>query len=138
MVEFGIIDDVARITLQRPEKRNALDRASVRELTQAFDHADGTRAVVISGAGTDFCSGMDISEMASGASAGVMEHRAAASELANLYRRIRRHPQPVIAAVQGRALGGGCGLATACDIVLASESAQFGYPEVKIGFVPAI
>jgi methylglutaconyl-CoA hydratase len=67
-----------------------------------------------------------------------MENMEDARALANLFRAMRRHPRPIVAVVKGRALAGGCGLATACDIVLAAETAQFGYPEVNIGFVPAM
>jgi methylglutaconyl-CoA hydratase len=72
------------------------------------------------------------------AEANVLDHMASAREMAELFIAMRRYPHPIIAAVRGRALAGGCGLATACDIILASESAQFGYPEVNIGFVPAM
>jgi methylglutaconyl-CoA hydratase len=132
---------VLRITLSRPEKRNAINRDMVDALSQVLTdsvHDEGTRVVLLEGAGPDFCAGMDIAEMADSADAGVAAHRDSASALAELYRALRRHPRPVVAAVRGRALGGGCGLALASDVVLASESAQFGFPEVRIGFVPAI
>jgi methylglutaconyl-CoA hydratase len=93
---------------------------------------------VISGAGKDFCSGADLSAIQKIAGASVAENSEDARALLELFVLIRRVPVPVIAAVTGRALAGGCGLATACDLVLASASARFGYPEVRIGFVPAM
>jgi len=81
---------------------------------------------------------MDISLLSQSANAGVMEHLAMAQKVASVFLAMRKHPRPLVAAVHGRALGGGAGIATACDLVLAEESAQFGYPEVKIGFMPAI
>jgi methylglutaconyl-CoA hydratase len=96
------------------------------------------RVVVIAGAGKDFCSGADLSALQKIAGASVAENTEDARLLLELFSLIRELPIPVVAAVTGRALAGGCGLATACDLVLASASARFGYPEVKIGFVPAM
>ena len=137
-IEYTVTGAVARITLNRPEKRNALDQEMIAELAISLERAKSARVVLIAAAGPDFCAGMDIAMLAAQSNQGAMQHLAAAEELADLYRAIRNHPRPVVAAVRGRALGGGCGLATACDVVLAAESAQFGYPEVKIGFVPAM
>jgi methylglutaconyl-CoA hydratase len=94
--------------------------------------------VLISGAGTDFCSGADLAGLDQSAQASVLDNMADARNMAEVFLMMRHHPRPIIAAVHGRALAGGCGIATACDIILASESAQFGYPEVNIGFVPAM
>lgn len=130
-----------RITLNRPEKRNAINRQMVEALAEALrppEEQPDVRVVLIEGAGPDFCAGMDIAELAETANASVAEHLESARSLAAVYRALRRHPRPVVAAVRGRALGGGAGLAMACDVVLATESAQFGFPEVRIGFVPAI
>ena len=132
---------VASITLNRPDKRNALDAGLVAELRGALAEADGDRAVraiVIRGAGKDFCSGADLAAVREVAGAGVLENIEDARNMAEVFLAIRRTPKPVVAAVHGRALAGGCGLATACDILLAAESAQFGYPEVNVGFVPAM
>jgi methylglutaconyl-CoA hydratase len=132
---------IARITLNRPDKRNALNSALVDGLKKALRQADddaAVRAVIISGAGSDFCSGADLSALELIAKASVSENKVDACSLMELFVLMRQIGSPVIAAVRGRALAGGCGLASACDIVLASSSARFGYPEVKIGFVPAM
>jgi methylglutaconyl-CoA hydratase len=129
------------LTLNRPDKRNALNDALVNALKEALREADKNqtlRAIVINGAGTDFCSGADLSVLQKVAEASILDNLADAENLMELFALIRRVQVPVIAAVHGRALAGGCGLATACDIVLATRTAKFGYPEVKIGFVPAM
>ena len=134
-------NSVQTITLNRPEKRNALNDALINALKDALAEADrdeNLRAVVIRGAGKDFCSGADLSALQKIAESDVLENLWDAENLMALLAMIRRIKIPVIAAVHGRALAGGCGLATACDIVLAAKSARFGYPEVKIGFVPAM
>ena len=132
---------VARITLNRPEKRNALNDAVIAGVKDGLNNAakdERVRVVVISGAGKDFCSGADLSALQKIAGASVAENAEDARLLLELFLLIRQLPVPVVAAVTGRALAGGCGLATACDLVLAASSARFGYPEVKIGFVPAM
>ena len=132
---------IARITLNRPDKRNALDDGILIELRDAFALAaadEKARVVVLAGAGKDFCSGADLAALQRISEASVMENVADARGFSELFVQMRRHPRPIIAAVRGRALAGGCGLATACDIILASESAKFGYPEVNIGFIPAM
>jgi methylglutaconyl-CoA hydratase len=138
---YEMRDGVARITLNRPDKRNALDGELVAELKAAFSASafdDACRVTLLAGAGTDFCSGADLANLEKTATNSVLENMADARSTADLFLMMRNHPRPVIAAVQGRALAGGCGIATACDIVLAAQSAQFGYPEVNIGFVPAM
>jgi methylglutaconyl-CoA hydratase len=132
---------VARITLNRPEKRNALNEALVSSLRVALREAaavDAVRVVVVTGAGQDFCSGADLESLRKISEASVSENAEDARSLMALFELIRQVPVPVVAAVRGRALAGGCGLASACDLVLAASSARFGYPEVKIGFVPAM
>jgi methylglutaconyl-CoA hydratase len=132
---------VLTVTLNRPEKRNALNDAlinSLKDALRAADRNETLRAVVIRGAGQDFCSGADLSALQKIAESDVMENLADAENLLELLALIRKIKIPVVAAVKGRALAGGCGLATACDLVLAAKSARFGYPEVKIGFVPAM
>lgn len=138
---YETADQIAVITLNRPEKRNALNDALINALKSALAEAsadENLRAVVIKGAGKDFCSGADLSALRKIAESDVMENLLDAENLMRLLAMIRKINIPVIAAVRGRALAGGCGLATACDIVLASKTARFGYPEVKIGFVPAM
>jgi methylglutaconyl-CoA hydratase len=140
-VLYSVEGAVARITLNRPEKRNALNDAVIAGIKQGLTTAaanKNVRAIVISGAGKDFCSGADLSALQKIAGASVAENSEDARSLLELFLLIRALQVPVVAAVTGRALAGGCGLATACDLVLASASARFGYPEVKIGFVPAM
>lgn len=132
---------VLTLTLNRPEKRNALDGALVEALRGALEEADRNeqvRVVALTGAGPDFCSGADLSALRRIAEGSTLENLADVDELAALLSAPRRLGKPVVALVRGRALAGGCGLATACDLVLATESAEFGYPEVRIGFVPAM
>ncbi|MGI9065227.1 MAG: enoyl-CoA hydratase/isomerase family protein [Pyrinomonadaceae bacterium] len=138
---FSIDDTVARITLNRPEKRNALNGALVSGIKAALRKAnavDAVSVVVITGAGQDFCSGADLEALRRIANASVADNAGDARSFMEVFVLIRQVAVPVIAAVRGRALAGGCGLASACDIVLASTNARFGYPEVKIGFVPAM
>jgi methylglutaconyl-CoA hydratase len=136
LILYQVEQGIARITLNRPEKRNALNPELIAELKKAVQDSD--RLIVLTGAGNDFCSGADLSGLHEAANANVLDHMASARALADLFIAMRRYPHPIIAAVRGRALAGGCGLATAADIILAAESAQFGYPEVNIGFVPAM
>jgi len=132
---------ILTVTLNRPEKRNALNDALVNSLKDALREADKDaelRAILIKGAGRDFCSGADLSALQKISESSVLENLADAENLLELFALIRKIKIPVVAAVHGKALAGGCGLATACDLVLAARSARFGYPEVKIGFVPAM
>lgn len=141
MILYAVENSVASITLNRPEKRNALNDALIGEIKRGLADASrdqNVRVVAISGAGKDFCSGADLSALQKIAQASVSDNAEDARSLLDLFLQIRQIGVPVIAAVKGRALAGGCGLASACDLVLASESARFGYPEVKIGFVPAM
>lgn len=141
VVLYSVEGAVARLTLNRPEKRNALNDAVIAGIKQGLKNAaadERVRVCVISGAGKDFCSGADLSALQKIAGASVAENSEDARTLLELFLLIRQLPIPIVAAVTGRALAGGCGLATACDLVLASASARFGYPEVKIGFVPAM
>lgn len=139
-IEYAAAAGVARITLNRPDKRNAITGEMMSALRAALERAAGDSAVrilLIRGAGKDFCAGLDLSEVLKSAEdAGAS--LASARRLGDLYIAMRRHPKPIVAAVHGRALGGGAGIATASDLILAAESAQFGYPEVKLGFIPAI
>lgn len=138
---YSVEQAVARITLNRPDKRNALDDGIVSEFADALAAAgrdESVRVVLVTGAGKDFCSGADLASLQRISEGGVEDSMASAGVMGKLFISMRRHPRPIIAAVRGRALAGGCGLATACDIILAAESSQFGYPEVNIGFIPAM
>lgn len=132
---------VARLTLDRPEKRNALDAALVEALCDVMGRTArdaSVRVVLLTGAGSDFCSGADLTEIRRTSEEGAEASLEDARRLGELFRLMRRHPRPVVAAVRGRALAGGAGLAAACDLVLAEEGASFGFPEVHLGFVPAM
>ncbi|HEX4573570.1 MAG TPA: enoyl-CoA hydratase/isomerase family protein [Gemmatimonadales bacterium] len=132
---------VLTATLNRPDKRNAIDAEMIEALLALVERADfdaAVRVVALRGAGSDFCAGMDLGELLQSADRTVEENRRAALRFAEIFLAMRRLPKPIVAVVHGRALAGGAGLATACDLVLATESAQFGYPEVQRGFVPAV
>ena len=132
---------VLTATLNRADKRNAIDAPMIDGLLAAIERADldgSIRVVAVRGAGRDFCAGMDLNELLASADHTLEQNRQAALHFAQVFMRMRQLPKPIVALVQGRALAGGCGLATACDLILAAESAQFGYPEVQRGFVPAI
>jgi methylglutaconyl-CoA hydratase len=132
---------VLTLTLDRPDKRNALDGALIDALAAALERADldaEVRVVALRGAGKDFCAGADLKELLESADRTPAENEASARRLGDLFLAIRRLPKPVVAIVQGRALAGGAGLATACDVVLAGVGAQLGYPEIQRGFVPAM
>lgn len=134
-------DGALILTMNRPDKRNALNAPLIQALHDALDTAelDATvRVVVLEGSGRDFCAGADLDELLASADRSPSENEGEAMRLGTLLLRLRRCPRPVVALVRGRALAGGAGLATACDIVLAAESAQLGYPEIQRGFVPAM
>lgn len=132
---------VNRIHLDRPDRRNALNGALVAELKEALALAaadERIRVVAIGGNGPDFCAGADLREIQAAVEEGVLANLGDAEALGELFLLMRRLDKPVVAVVHGRALAGGCGLATACDLVVAARSARFGYPEVGLGFVPAM
>ena len=136
-LEKGILS----VTLNRAEKRNAINAASVELLHEFLEQADldaNVRVVVLRGAGKDFCAGADLDELLASADQTPDQNETTAYRLGQIFERIRALPKPVVALVQGKALAGGAGLATACDLVLASDSAQLGYPEIQRGFVPAM
>jgi methylglutaconyl-CoA hydratase len=141
VVLYDAFEGVARITLNRPAKRNALNDeliGGLKALLRRTHEDHEIRVIVLTGAGPDFCSGADLAALQKISTASVEENLQDAFGLMELFILMRSTRQPVIAAVKGRALAGGCGLASACDIVLAARSSRFGYPEVKIGFVPAM
>ncbi len=131
---------IGRITLARPEKKNALDRAMADELAAAlFSMSESPVGVVaIDGEGPDFCTGADLGAIEEMLDAPRQQHIDDAKALGHVFHTIRRMEKPVVALVKGRAYAGGAGLASACDIILAHEEARFAYPEVTIGFVPAM
>ena len=136
-LEHGVLT----LTLNRPEKRNALDAATLDGLAEALARAEldrDVRVVAIRGAGNDFCAGADLDELLASADLTTDENERAALALGEIFLALRRLPKPSVAIVHGRALAGGAGLATACDIVLAATSARLGYPEIERGFVPAM
>jgi len=138
---YEIRNSIGWVTLNRPEKRNALNHEIVNQLKSALAEAetdDQVRVIVLRGSGKDFCAGADLSNLEKLSQASILDNIEDASRFAALLLQIRKLKKPVIAAVHGRALAGGAGLATACDIVVAARSSSFSYTEVKIGFVPAI
>jgi len=142
-IRVGVAGAIGRLTLARPEEGNALDTASAHAIVDAlmeFEADDEVRVVLINADGPDFCTGVDLEAVASadGESASPGDHERDATDIGRIFLTMRGMRKPVVAAVQGRALGDGCGFATACDVVLAREDARFGYPEVRIGFVPAM
>lgn len=135
------IGTVRTLTLNRPEKRNALNDGLILALKDALTDADvdeNLRSIIIRGAGKDFCSGADLESLRKISESSYQENLKDARSLGELFSLIRRVRMPVIAAVRGRAFAGGCGLAMACDLIVADSSGVFGFPEVKIGFVPAM
>ena len=132
---------IGRITLARPEKKNALDQIAARELQEAlreFAANADVRVVLLLADGDDFCAGADLAALSALLDADAAAQLRDAEALGDVFRLLREMPQVVIAAVRGRALAGGAGLATACDLVIADENSRFGYPEVRVGFVAAM
>ena len=138
LLEFS--GEVARITLNRPDKRNAINPQMMCDLQTAFDTIEKShsRVVILTGAGKCFCAGMDLDMLSTIAKQSAAENQEDSRRIAKLLRRIWSFPRPLIAAVNGAAYAGGCGIATLCDFTLAAPDAKFGYTEVKIGFLPAI
>jgi methylglutaconyl-CoA hydratase len=132
-------DGVATLRLHRPEVRNALNEVLIAELTQAFaELPDSVRLVVLAGEGSSFCSGADATWMKRSKTFSREENERDAAALAALLKAIDECPRPVLARVQGAVLGGGVGLVAACDIAVAESGAQFGFPEVRLGLIPAV
>jgi methylglutaconyl-CoA hydratase len=139
-VRMSLEGAIGRITLARPEKKNALDRATADELAEAlFTLSEApVNVVALDADGPDFCAGADLAALEQMLDAPRQEHIDDATALGHVFHTIRRMEKPVVALVRGRAFAGGAGLASACDIVLAHEDARFAYPEVTVGFVPAM
>jgi methylglutaconyl-CoA hydratase len=139
---LNVAESIATITLNRPEKRNALDARTVAELDEAVRYCaemDDVRVIALRGEGPDFCAGADIQQLARMAeTTDSLENLDDAQALGALFVLMRRTEKPIVAAVHGNAIAGGAGLASACDLIVASDDATFGYPEVHLGFVPAM
>lgn len=132
---------IRTLTLNRPDKRNALNHELVAVLKEALNEAtddDDVRVVVLTGAGEVFSAGADLAALRALQEASPLENQADSEHLAELFLQIYRHPKPVIAKINGHAIAGGCGLAAVCDLSIAARKAKLGFTEVRIGFVPAI
>jgi methylglutaconyl-CoA hydratase len=129
---------VLRITLARPDRRNAFDAALIAELAEAFVDVGRARAVVLAGDGPSFCAGADVDWMRSSADLSYDENVADANALRAMLDAIDGCPAPVVARVQGHALGGGAGLVAAADVAIAGSDAVFAFSEVKLGIIPAV
>lgn len=127
-----------RVTMARPDRRNAFDEALIAELTHAFADVGDARAVLLAGDGPSFSAGADVEWMRSSVELSYDENVGDALLLRAMLDAIDNCPAPVIARVQGHALGGGCGLVACSDIVIAAPDAQFAFSEVKLGIVPAV
>lgn len=139
-LKFDREGEIATITLTRPEKRNAISTQMIDELLEALDQAEKSAAgvVIITGSGKAFCAGLDLDGLQSLAKQSREENLEDSRRMARMFLRIYTFPMPVIAAVNGPAIAGGCGIATLADFTLAVPEAKFGYTEVKIGFIPAL
>ena len=140
-VATDIVAGVARITLNRPEKRNALNRATIEALTQMLRDCAGNeavRVVQLTGAGKTFCAGADLAEMQAQAEADEAANLEDAERLATLLSALDSIPKPTLARVNGDGYGGALGLLGACDIVVAVDHAQFAFTEVRLGIIPAV
>ncbi|MEJ2009522.1 MAG: enoyl-CoA hydratase-related protein [Acidobacteriota bacterium] len=139
-LEVNIEEAVAVITFNRPEKRNAISPEMIAEMLGTFDKVEKgpARVLILTGAGKAFCAGMDLQALKDFRSQTEAEIAADAQRIASLFRRLYAFSKPSIAAVNGAAIAGGCGLATLCDFTLAVPEAKFGYTEVRVGFIPAI
>jgi len=143
LVTRQVYGPVAVITLNRPDQRNALSRALVARLRDVLDDVavdSAIRAVVLTGAGASFCSGMDLKEAVNTEPSPEAERETIGilQEFADLIQTLHALPKPTVAAINGDALAGGAGLMAACDLAVAVETARIGYPEVRRGLVPAI
>jgi len=137
-----VTDDhsIRTVTLNRPDRKNAMTREMQVELISVIEETAATEccALILTGAGDAFCSGLDLSELQTMRDKTLAEHRTDAERIARLFVTLYELPVPTIAAVNGPAIAGGTGLATLCDFTLATPPAKFGFTEVRIGFVPAL
>ena len=139
-IKLAIDSDVATVTLNRPDKRNAISYELIDDLLAAFDEVSKStaRVLIMTGSGKAFCSGMDLDNLKALTGRTPEQNVGDSETMARLFRSLYDFPKPTIAAVNGSAIAGGCGLATLCDFTLTVPEAKFGYTEVRIGFVPAI
>jgi enoyl-CoA hydratase/carnithine racemase len=129
---------VLRVTIDKPERRNAFDAELIRELTEAFSDVGDARVVVLAGEGESFCAGADIEWQRSSIDLSYEENVEDALRLFRMLVAVDSCPAPVVAWIQGYCLGGGCGLAACVDVAIADEEAVFGFSEVKLGIIPAV
>ena len=139
-LKVEIATDLAQITLNRPERRNAISPQMIEELLDALNaiEAAPVRVAILTGEGTAFCSGMDLEALRQMATQSPEQNLEDSRRMARLFQRLWSFPKPLIAAVNGAAIAGGCGIATLCDFTLAVPEAKFGYTEVRIGFITAL
>ena len=130
--------DLLRVTMARPERRNAFDAELIHDLTEAFSRADDARTVLLAGEGKSFSAGADVDWMRSSIELTYEENVADARRLRMMLEAINSCPAPVIARVHGHALGGGCGLVACADIAVAAPDVKFAFSEVKLGIIPAV
>jgi methylglutaconyl-CoA hydratase len=140
-LNYEVDGAAATITFNRPEKRNAISSEMIKELLAALGEAESdvtVRVLILTGAGKAFCSGMDLETLQTISKQTPDENLGDSREMARMFHRIYCFAKPVITAVNGAAIAGGCGIATFSDITLAVPEAKFGYTEVRIGFIPAL
>ena len=131
-------EDILRVTMDRADRRNAFDADLIRELSEAFSDVGDARAVILAGEGESFCAGADVDWMRASVELSYEENVADARRLRMMLDTINNCPAPVIARVQGHALGGGCGLVACADVVVAAPDAVFAFSEVKLGIIPSV
>lgn len=138
---YKVEDHVAEILLNRPEKMNSLDQDLIESLTRIindFSENPEVKVIVITGAGGNFCSGLYLDYLKEISEYDILQNKQDSRKFRDMLLSIYNCSKPVVAKVQGYCLAGGCGIASACDIIVADDTAKFGYTETKIGFIPAI
>ena len=142
MISYTLKDSIGIIKLNRPDKRNALHPDLIRQMKEKLNKIrddDNVKVLIITGEGKAFCAGADLSYLNELRNFSSIENEKDSEDLAEMFLMIYKFPKPTIAAVNGAAIAGGCGLASVCDLIVADEDhSKFGYSEVKIGFIPAI
>ena len=142
MISYSLKDDIGILKLNRPDKRNALHPTLVKQMKEKLNEVrddDKVKVLIITGEGKAFCAGADLSYLSELRNFSSIENEKDSEDLAELFLMIYKFPKPTIAAVNGAAIAGGCGLASVCDLIVADEdNSSFGYSEVKIGFIPAM